>query len=91
MQVAGVAGSGVPASGVTAVVLNVTAVWPSAESFLSVWPAGVGRPLVSNLNFPAGRTIPNLVTAKVGAGGKVSVYNNSGGVHVVADVVGYLV
>ncbi|MFN8039999.1 MAG: M4 family metallopeptidase [Acidimicrobiales bacterium] len=89
VQVTGVTGSGVPATGVAAVVLNVTAVTPSAESFLSVWPTGLGRPLVSNLNFPAHRTIPNLVVVKVGAGGKVSVYDNSGAVDVVADVVGY--
>ncbi|MFN8040843.1 MAG: M4 family metallopeptidase [Acidimicrobiales bacterium] len=89
VQITGVPGSGVPTISVTGVVLNVTAVNPSAESFLSVWPAGAPRPLASNLNFPAGRTIPNLVVAKLGSGGKVTLFNNSGSVDVVADVVGY--
>src|SRR5207249_11440416 len=37
----------------------------------------------------AGQTIPNLVTVALGSGGKVSVYNNQGSVHVILDVVGY--
>src|SRR5207237_22129 len=41
---------GVPASGVTAVVLNVTVTDTSAPSFLTVWPTGQPRPLASNLN-----------------------------------------
>ena len=75
---------GVPASDVTAVVLNVTATQPSAASYLKVWPTGIARPNVSSLNFVAGQTIPNLVKVKVGTGGKVSFYNPTGTVHVIA-------
>lgn len=77
------------APGVSAVVLNVTVTEPTAESFLTVWPAGAARPLASNLNFLAGQTVPNLVVVKVGAGAKVTLYNNSGATHVVADVAGW--
>ena len=81
---------GVPATGlVGAVVLNVTAVTPNDYSFLTVWPSGVARPLISNLNFAPTQTVPNLVTVAVGTGGKVSVYDNTGSVHVVFDVVGF--
>jgi hypothetical protein len=80
---------GVPDDGVTAVVVNVTAVQPTSASHLTVWPAGVARPDASNLNFPARTTIPNLVIARVGADGEVSLFNNSGDVHVLFDVVGY--
>lgn len=81
---------GVPASGVTAVALNVTATNVSgAESFLTVWPSGSSRPLASNLNFIAGQTVPNLVLARVGDNGKISIYNNVGTVDVVADTQGY--
>jgi hypothetical protein len=81
---------GVPAAGGTAVALNVTATNVSgAESFLTVWPTGTTRPLASNLNFIAGQTVPNLVIARVGDGGKVSIYNNVGNVDVVADTQGY--
>jgi len=80
---------GVPATGVGAVVLNVTATGPTASSFLSVWPAGEARPNASNLNVVAGQTVPNLVIAKVGANGQVSVYNHSGSTHLVVDVAGW--
>lgn len=81
---------GVPASGVSAVVLNVTVTEPTAsEGFLAVFPSGATRPMASNLNFVAGQTVPNLVMAKVGADGKVSVFNNLGTSHVIFDVVGW--
>ena len=81
---------GVPAAGVGSVVLNITATEPTAASFVTVFPTGRIRPTASNLNFVAGQTTPNLVIAKVGAGGKVSLFNLAGNVHLVADVVGWL-
>jgi hypothetical protein len=87
LQVDGVAG--VPASGVTAVVLNVTATDPTAASYVTVYPDGQARPVASNLNFTAGQTIPNLVVVPVGADGEVDFYNNSGSVNLVADLEGY--
>ncbi len=39
----------------------------------------------------AGDTIANLVVAKVGTDGKVRLFNNSGRVHLVADVTGYFI
>jgi hypothetical protein len=80
---------GVPASGASAVVLNVTVTGGSFPSHLTVYPAGETMPLASNLNFVAGQTIPNLVIAKVGVNGNVVIYNNSGSVHVIADVAGW--
>ncbi|MGB8861236.1 MAG: hypothetical protein WCC60_18405 [Ilumatobacteraceae bacterium] len=65
---------GVPASGVTAVVLNVTAASPTATSYLTVWPTGAAQPNASNLNYVAGQTVPNLVIVKVGTGGQVSLF-----------------
>ncbi|MEU8519761.1 N-acetylmuramoyl-L-alanine amidase [Streptomyces sp. NPDC048577] len=89
LQVTGV--NGVPATGVTAVVLNVTATGPTATSFVSVYPGGTTRPSASNLNFTAGLTIPNLVVVPVGADGKVSFYNHNGSVDLLADVTGYFI
>ena len=81
---------GVPASAVDAVALNVTATNGTAlDSYLTVYPTGADRPLASNLNFNAGKTVPNLVMARVGTGGKVTIYNNSGTADVVADVQGW--
>ncbi|MEZ5142956.1 MAG: hypothetical protein R2726_10620 [Acidimicrobiales bacterium] len=79
---------GVPANA-TAVVLNVTATSTTAASFLTIWPAGQTRPNASSLNWSAGQTIPNAVTVKVGASGQISVFNPSGNVNVIIDVVGY--
>ena len=80
---------GVPATGVDSVVVNVTVTQPTAGSHLTVWPAGVPMPTASSLNVSAGQTVANLVTVKVGAGGAFAVYNNSGWVHALADVVGW--
>ncbi|MEV4948072.1 N-acetylmuramoyl-L-alanine amidase [Streptomyces sp. NPDC053755] len=86
LPVAGV--QGVPATGVTAVVLNVTATNPTSGSFVSVYPDGTTRTSASNLNFTAGQTIPNLVVVPV-VNGKVSFYNHAGSVDLIADITGY--
>lgn len=78
-----------PQPGDTAV-LNVTGVWPSHFTFLTVYPGGTTRPLASSLNVPAASNVPNLVFAKIGAGGLVTVYNDLGSLDVVVDLVGYL-
>jgi hypothetical protein len=80
---------GVPSTGVGAVVLNVTAVDATAQSYVTVWPTGAAQPDASNLNVVAGDTIPNLVIAKVGTGGRVSLFNFAGEIHLLADVVGW--
>ena len=81
---------GVPATGVTAVVLNVTAVAASAGTYVTAWPTGELQPNASNLNIPPGDTRPNLVIVKVGAGGKVSFYNDVGTVDLIADIAGWV-
>ena len=84
-----VAGSSTVPSNAAAVVLNVTVTQPTASSFLTVYPAGETTPIVSNVNFGPSQTIPNLVTAKVGTAGQISIYNPFGSVQVVVDLEGY--
>ena len=79
----------VPATGVSAVVLNVTATNASDSSFLTVYPDGTPLPNTSNLDFTAGQTIPNLVTVPVGADGSIDIANHFGSVDVVVDLEGY--
>jgi hypothetical protein len=74
---------------VSAVVINTTAVAPSAGSFLTIYPSDVTSPVASNLNFGPGQIIPNLVFVKVGSDGNVLVYNAQGTVDVIFDVVGW--
>ena len=80
---------GVPATGVSAVVLNLTVTNTGSGGWLAAWPAGEALPLVSNLNYVPGQTVPNLVIVKVGAGGAVNLYSSGGPVDVIADVAGY--
>ncbi|MFF4293262.1 hypothetical protein ACFY0N_06335 [Streptomyces vinaceus] len=86
LQVAGV--KGIPTTGITAVVMNVTAVNPTEAGHVSVYPNGQAAPGVSNLNFTAGQIVPNLVTVPV-LNGKVDLRNNSGSVDLIADITGY--
>jgi hypothetical protein len=81
--------TGVPPNA-TGVFLNVTATLPTGPGFATVWPAGTGRPLASNLDFVAGDNIPNLVFVGLGTGGAVNLYNFGGATDYVADVVGYV-
>jgi hypothetical protein len=83
-----VSGRGGVPDGATAVVLNVGAVAPSGSGYVTVWPSGEGLPDVSNLNYTTGRTVPNLVVCKLGAGGRVSIFANDGDLDLIADVIG---
>ena len=80
---------GVPSSGVSGVMLNVTAVAPTVNTFITVYPGGTDRPMASNLNVSGGQVIPNMVLARVGSDGTVLMFNNGGVVDLVVDVVGY--
>ncbi len=80
---------GVPMSGVSAAILNVTVTNTSAASFLTIWPTTASRPTASNLNWTAGVTIPNRVIVPVSSLGRVSIYNAAGSADVVVDISGY--
>jgi hypothetical protein len=86
LQVTGA--GGVPTDAST-VVLNVTVTEPAAGGFVTVYPTGVARPTASSLNYARGWTGANSVTVKVGANGKVDLYNAGGPTHLIADVFGY--
>jgi hypothetical protein len=79
----------VPVTGVSAVVLNVTATNTTAAGYLTVFPTGVVQPVASNLNFVAGQTVPNRVVVKVSTGGQVSLFNFKGTTDVIVDVGGW--
>ena len=79
----------IPSSGVGSVALNVTVVGSTASNYLTVYPFGAAQPTASNLNFVAGQTIPNMVIVKLGAGGKITLYNRDGFTPVLVDVVGW--
>jgi len=79
----------VPAADISAVVMNVTVTKPARSGNLTVYPGSGAVPGVSNLNFSAGETVPNLVTVRL-SDGEVSFHNASGGtVEVIADLEGF--
>jgi RHS repeat-associated protein len=80
---------GVPATGVSAVVLSLTVVAPTAATTETVWPAGGTKPVTAALTAPSGVTVTSTVTSAVGTSGQISVYNSAGTAQLYGDVVGY--
>lgn len=89
LKLAGV--DGVPATGVTAVTMNVTVTRPTSSGVLTVYPHGEAEPFSSNLNWTTGQTVANLVTVPVSSDGTVSFSAGgvAGTVEVIADLAGY--
>ncbi len=68
--------------------LNVTAVPKGPLGYLSLWPSGQSKPLVSTLNASTGAVTANAAVVPAGASGAVSVYVSNAS-DVVLDVNGY--
>lgn len=81
--------AGVPATGVSAAVLTLTATRSTTGTHLSVLPTGAARPATSSLNLRAGQTRAVTVVAPLGADGSVVVANSAGSVSYLVDVVGW--
>ena len=80
---------GVPATGVSGVVLNVTVTNPTVGGHVTIFPTGAATPLASNLNFGANQTLANRAIIGVGTGGKVTIFNGYGRTDVIVDVTGW--
>jgi hypothetical protein len=80
---------GVPASHVSAVVLNLTTVHPAAQTSLTAYASGGSRPLTQTLWANAGQTIDDNATVRIGAGGKIDIYNGQATTDIIADVYGF--
>jgi Subtilase family len=73
----------------TAVFMNLTAVAPTTGTFVTAWPSGLPFPNTSNINVNTGEVTPNAVVVGVGTSGTVTLRNEIGSVHLVADLTGY--
>ncbi len=80
---------GIPTSGVSAVVLNITAIDPSSSGYLTAFPTGSTMALVSTVNFNQAQTVANEAIVKVGTNGEISIYNFLGATNFTVDVTGY--
>lgn len=71
---------------------DLSRVVPSVPTttYLTAFPAGGARPLVSNINLAEGEVVPNMSLVTYGNEGRgseaVKVYNHDGSVHYVLDV-----
>ena len=75
---------------VTAVAVNLTAIEGSTNGVITAFPAGETPPTASNVNYAGGQIVANMAIVPVGAGGKITFYNNSSGtVDLAADLDGY--
>jgi uncharacterized protein (DUF1501 family) len=79
---------GIPADA-TSVLVNVTTVSPTADTFLLVWSGDIARPLASSMSLQGGGTKGSLVLTKLSTTGNCNIYNNNGVVDVVIDLVGW--
>ena len=79
---------GVPATGIDAAVINVGALTPTADGFLTIHPCGT-LPNASSLNYTTGVNIPNEVITKLSATGTICIYTYAT-TGLIADVVGYI-
>jgi hypothetical protein len=80
----------VPATA-NAVAINATVTQPTAPGHLVLFPGGSPQPLVSTINYRAGRTRANNAIVMLGADGTLSVVcgQASGTTHFILDVTGY--
>ena len=89
--------AGVPATGVKAVALSITATYSapfrfppaSSDTWLVAYPSNASRPPTSNINAHTGVPVDNLVVTQPGPDGKINLYNAYGPTNVTVDVVGW--
>jgi len=81
---------GVPSTA-KAVAVNLIVVYPTAEGFLTAYPAGTALPHASTINFRAGIVRANNAILTLGTSGRVWVFCGipSGSTNFVLDVSGY--
>ena len=81
--------AGIPTSGVSAVVLNVTGTGARGGAWVGAYPAGTAWPGTSSVNLAGGGTASALVSVPVSSDGRVALRAGGAGTDVVVDAVGY--
>jgi hypothetical protein len=80
---------GIPAAGVSALLLRITSTQATAGTWLTAYPHNAPRPSVSMVNVGPGETLSNTAVVRPAADGQITIYNAYGETHVVVDVQGY--
>ncbi len=81
--------AGVPATGVSALVVNVTATEPVGAGFLQALPTGTAPGGTSNVNYATGETAATHAIVPLGFDGTISVFTSNAS-HIVVDIMGYI-
>lgn len=84
-------GADIPATGITAVAINLTAYDSSTLGQLTVFPDGATKPNTSNLTYTNGQIDESTVVVPVGTDGKIDIHNQSTAtsIEIAGDVSGY--
>jgi len=80
------------AAGATAAAVNVTVVSPAVNGLVTLYPGPVNtvKPVVSTINYTAGRTLANNARITVGVDGSINIFNAAGTpLDFLIDVAGY--
>ena len=80
--------NGVPASGVGAVSLNLTAAGTESDGFITAWPCVEPKPVASNLNYQRGVDIANAAVLAVDGNGEIC-FESFAPAHLIADLNGW--
>ncbi|MGH3626978.1 MAG: hypothetical protein ACRDRL_05995 [Sciscionella sp.] len=80
---------GVPATGVSAVAVNITGISPTTATYITAYPSGP-HPVASNLNLARGELRAVFAFVGVAADGTIKLYNNAGSTDLAVDVLGYV-
>jgi hypothetical protein len=67
-------------------VVNVTVTNTSTYSDLAIYPSDASPPGSSDLNWLGGGTVSNLVLARLGADGRITLANAAGSADAIVDV-----
>lgn len=79
---------GLPSTGISAVVLNLTAAGASTNGFVTAYPTNVSRPTSSVVNMQGSGAVANLVVLPLGPDGMLRFYTSTS-THLLGDVMGY--
>jgi hypothetical protein len=68
--------------------INVAAIAPASDGFMTVFPTGAAQPTSSDLNFLGGKVIANAIVAPAGTGGSINIFVNVS-TNMILDINGY--
>jgi hypothetical protein len=68
--------------------INVAAILPASDGFMTVFPAGTAQPNSSDLSFLGGEVVSNAIVAPAGSNNSISVFVNVS-THMILDINGY--